>query len=843
MPPRGAPRKSAIPPRRPLLPVLDASSSASGVSSAPPTRRLQAPPASIPPKSVAPRNCSPVYWQARQSTLLFAGPLGEVVGEVEEGTVILEHHRYEDPFSGWWMSTHATENGELVWVSYNDSQCFPLREQPSDGAWQRVYDPRATPEAKWPAAHRPSTIEIQSNQPNYHPLQQVSVNVLKTFLDNYVAGTSEIQLIDYFWRSVHPLTPTAEELAEHWNCRYQSLVERAWFHMHGVSSEAATDAAVLLETCLQDFRSYVEELAVIVVEDTLLPAAERHLTSHPKHMNVFYHGNVCVIICCDSADGVYGGHHNAQKVATNIFHSYQYAALEAPKHFLCVPLMSMVDFQGQKLLVFAIPPINDTNCLYSQLRHSQKFVSTAEFVTQTLGSLGANLHLKPHKLNDASSVFEGTESTLPVEVEVYAGHDRRLYLLGLSRAIPCCPVLNKPLPSFQAAIPLPSDTITTSVPVLEEQMPIMDHHSRENLRRLLMYRFRPELVARCPDPINVDVGIGDVASPEDISCLCEMMDSIKDELITQVAGMLGFLMPVDCPLPPTVTCSICKHSVDNELRFVVCRSKQRCCRICPNCYTRRLSEGMTVVQNQADLPLKARKQLRDVVCFDDAVQCDSSAREATALELEPSLTVLMHANGLNMRYLSFVFYRIPRQSRFAMEHYCAVEMVARAAAVILQLRLRGAATAEDARLTVHRFLKEFLSTGAEAHRFWTKELGPQIERSFNGVNSRFDTSALSIELLLNRLQALTGVYLTDESFHSLVRLNTCEEHFIEVSRILPRVKVYAPLWLEVFTLEAARKYLDSMIERVLLFWIGTKLPEPDERVQPHYLCPHAPALT
>ncbi|CCW62805.1 unnamed protein product [Phytomonas sp. EM1] len=828
--------------------------------------------------TASPRSRAPIFWKASRPTYLYAGPLGEIVGEVEEGTVILETDRYLDPFNSWWLSTPTIEDGSLAWVSLNHPSSEPQLSPPeTTSTWQRVKDDRPASDESSPGM-RP---HLPVQDPPLAGEEMKGVGVYLAELRRWAAGKvdgvpSDVELIDYYWDVLAMFS--TDDVVRHWNFRYQEAIEALLYEPlrkkcdgRGIPSDDLDElwgpARDRLERLLSEFHVAVEGVAVEFIRDIERPQESRCLRRHPVHINVFYYEDLCIRVCTDTPQSSYGGESNAHKAAKNAFQSYEYLSLGAASSLclLSIPLYALAEFEGYKLLVCAIPPLSSTNCVYAALRGGS-CVEKVELLDTLLKRLAMSLNLSPHVVQesarhgDASAIstsvspsscsISTSEVTLPVDIELYTGKDRRLYLLNGSRVLPC---------SFPVSLSLLRESTSCSAHSKEPQ----PGNALSILWHVAAQRVRAELLLRWPQPVNPDWFVEGACTAQDVERLRELSDFVQTDGISTVAGMLGLMLPVELPLLPVQECRLCGRCLENELRLVVCRHENRCCYICTHCYTVRMLAGLDSLSNwkESNACLSGRGKyehhnlcmITDHVNFSDAVRCGGVARSADALELVPSIAALTHANGLNLRYLGFVYNRLPQASRPVMGPYLEVEMVSRAAAKLLACRLSRALTPECARAVVEEFLTELLSpSGRAAERFWSEELGPQIGRSFPGIASPFSTATLSVELLLERLCELSGLDLSNESFRSFSRLdsaelgvsaksyevlsNTSAKPFIEIKAILPRVKVYRmPLQISLANRERADAAISSVFERLLVFWIGYAPKDSDERLQPNYL--------
>lgn len=857
-------------------------------------------------RPTAPPGSAPTYWQAVEDTHIFAGPLGELVGEVDAGSVVREMTRLQDEFGGWWIGTRASADGHggadsvanapspepsspslkltralpgLVWISYNDSQIRPLEalaEAPP--TWAQVFIQEDSPPARGAAPTRALSAALLTTRGRTPPspspsspvgnMRKASVNsaesdpsrlqeekpipaldmqraladarkqatleALGDFHHGRIPGMpADIDLIHHYWASrTEDRAPTGD-----WNQRYQELVEDALFHTSGVDLESLRRASHRLHKLLEEFATTCQRIAVAVVEMLLggslkrLPSDQnRPLVPHPDHSTtVFYSDGLLVRLCCDTADGYFGGEGNAQKFALRRFQGLRLLSTVAPRCLLSYPLAGLADFEGHRVLVRSIPPIPPGVApAYSPLRWLQGNQAAANLapaeipvlIKRLLRDAASTLNCAPLELTGSANP---PLSGLPVEAEVFVGRDRRLYLFNSERLrLPFC--APAPLePENAAGVALS--------PVVQ----------------LTLSCLRPELLLAFPEPVNVNTGIAGCTASDDVLRVWALRDHLKSDAITSCAASLGMMAPVRIPMP-AVDCTTCKqHISPEELRFVVCRSPQRCCRICVQCYTRFVAPATGEEQETSEQTDAAAVLREAVTCW----QSNDGARLLRGLLMEPGVTDLVHANGLSMRHLAYVYHRLPTASRPFVGHYLEVEMIARAAASLLRTTLRGAAAADDAKRTIESFFIALMqSSGPQSERLWSKDLGPLVEKMFHGIAEPFSTSDVCKELLAERIQELTGVVFTRGSLASLDRETSGSgsptkivgRAFLLLQAVNPRVKTVLPPAVHLEDARAAEaratrdvERLTESLEGVLLFWIGYSPDGVLESLQPKYL--------
>lgn len=808
-----------------------------------PSHPLPPPPASAGAAST--RSRSPVYWLAMTPAAMYTGPLGEVSGTAEPGTVVLEEHRYADPFECWWISTR-TEEGEPTWFCYGDN----ADAEHGEPSWRRVYDHRAAPETASSKKRDDDLIQCFSRSRRLPTSDPKTASSMLAALKCYSLGSDDhglprdVYLYSHFLD--HLASPTAPET---WNQRYQSLLEAAMFFPNGVNEDSLRSAQDALAVCLDEFQLRAEELVTICVEDLVKPATQQRLRRHPVHKCVFYSDDAIVLrLHQDTSEGFFQGDSRAAKVASKGFQSYKLVAFEAPRHFLSVPLMALVTFGGYTFTVSTIPPIHsdDGGLLYSPLAGGGGGADVPAAAMQFMASLGDALNLKVHKGP------ENATSSLPCDAQLYCGRDRRLYVLSSNRFLPPVYPLSTEGKLREGAAAASAASEESGAATKQGNSHSAAALSSFALVESLLTRIRPELLLRIDKSrgaLNPDVAISSCAMTDDEMTSGELSEYIRDELITSVAETIGLHAPVTGLPLAKEACTLCGNTLDeDEVRFGVCRNRPACCCwICTHCYTQRLCEAATTQKETHDEDNDRRSaaslyaDMFAAADFSDAVRCGCGARPPNGLVLSPSITTLFHRYGLNMRYLPFVLNRLPRPSAAFVKHYLEIEIVARATAHVLREKLQKAPSATDALKELEKFLVLFLQTGgADTVRFWAKTIGPEIQRTFKAVHTPFDLRACSRELLASRLCELVGVELTPESLASLSlplpSTPSSSQSFVQIAAITPQTRMIQPFQCRsVQAAEEQTRRLREKLEQLLLFWIGYAPKHVDNALQPLYL--------
>jgi hypothetical protein len=844
-----------------------------------------------------------VFWGAKEDAPLYAGPLGEVVGTVPRGSVLLETSRYHDPFGGWWISTRCSD-GSLGWIEYGEESRVTAAAVASVDAlsaavsavlWQRVYDTRATPAS--PATNTPAAAAGRGSG-----LPGATLDETAVLPHVEVAAISELEsqhflfqdasLFEYFWDCVF-----VAGKQRNWNAEYQRVLEmyrmapQLALASNDSDSAAAAASRERMVELVNDFREAVEAAVVKVCAEAVVPLAQRHVCSLPEHPNeVFYVDGILIKRCVDSANGVLGGDELACKVGNAAYRNAEIVALEAPSHFLYTPLQARCTFAGYAFLCSTIPPYGRRNLIcVSPYPFKAATERTKSTPSATSGAANTDSHLRgaaqasppvlvQDLLRSLGEALRFQDGEVPWEWRVYAGRDRRLYLAQTTRLLP--PVLplapdigsNREHSSASSRV---TDTAASVVVAAQE-----NDRKDTDLRlypRLLRSRVRPEIFYNWPTQWRVNEWCTSESDGAQRRTTLAASPSkavgqwIKGDGITQVAGVLGFHLPLSAPPMPTGRCNACGNTIDsNEVRFVACTSPLQCCHVCVQCYTRLLAGSDGAVDSHPDERLSR-------ICA-DAVKCGAGCRKAACCIMEPSVTTIMHAQGLNMRYLPFVLHRLPVATRPVVEQFLYVELVARAAKYVLQQELRRTTTGQEARNACETVLSALLQpAGTASERFWRTRLGPALQAHFDGICEPFQLSVHALRAVAERVQTLTGIRLSDLSLESLEALSMSDHHiaatseggetvikgktrtsdtrgssdvedaaaaraFVEVVAIVPRTWVFPVTPLHVPSAgEAATKKegsappLRRRLEAMLLFWIGHTPDNADDLQQPFYL--------
>ncbi|CAD2216280.1 Clustered mitochondria/Translation initiation factor eIF3 subunit 135, putative [Angomonas deanei] len=560
--------------------------------------------------------------------------------------------------------------------------------------------------------------------------------------------------------------------------------------------------------------------------------SDRKIRQHPSIPGYFYETNgILVQLCIDSGSGVFGGETRAEKVALNYFKSHQMFSVEGPKHLLYVPLMTQLRYNGYVFLATAIPPVSSPACVYAA-PSAEKPIDVPDVVAHALTEMGNVFNLEEHVVEVNG---ERWKTKLPLDLRVYVGTDRRMYLVNTGRLLP--PQL--PL----KAEPVKSRKNSSATTVTHSQF----------LTESLIHRVRPELLLGSKVSLNPDVAVDKCHSTEDVSHSLDIAEYVRGDGCTSIAGQVGLQFPVDAPLLPILNCLLCEKEMDNEFRFVCCQNPDGCCSICAECYTKRMYETLVQETNKKQESNKGKEDTgrsgegedtegegqtfispdssTPQADFSDVARCGNPKKSPT---LFPSLSQIFHINGINLSNLPYVYYRLPPASKFAVKHFLEVEIIARASRQLLHSKLRGSTTPDQVASTIENFFVPLLQERTpNAFKFWSKELGPEITKMYPAIAEPFDTSAIPLDLLVNRVQEVTGVYLTKASIASFVE--PLDKRFVQIERVVPRCKTVRFPVLEGSETESEKLEVGNTLEKMLLFWIGYAPEGSVEALQPFYL--------
>lgn len=692
------------------------------------------------------------YWRAVCDTNVFHAPFGRPVGDVEEGTVVEEGMRVVDCFDDMWIAVQA-DDGEVMWIRRYAAGALT---DAKDAEWEPVVEgPTSAAAPSTPPA--PGTLEL-----DIAPLS-IEDNVMDHALS---LVTPEASLLEHYWTNIEPHQRTT---AKDWNHHFQDAVEDILYKSTG----ADHDSRAHLSSLVSSFADVVEDACATIVREMFIKSSERTIQRHPSALDTYYHNGIMLRLCVDTSGGVYGGDRNAIKVANQLNKTIQQLLSVSPLYMISVPLAVVMTTSGYRITATTIPPVRGDRLLLGDYQGKQgRCHGTQQFPVKAMSTLGRRLGLKLHTYRDGSQGF------FPVDAQLFAGLDHRLYLLNTGRIFP------------PAA---PSSRCTSYHPLTSP----------------LFQRLRPEIVERCGRALNPDAFYPGCAIPDDNEEIATISQWLRDEGIPTVAAVIGMHEPVEHPEQEDTTCCSCNRDISNELRFVVCRQQGGCegCCICTQCNLDLLQ--LDVLENKSE-EAQAKYEKIPLKC-----SASSSRRGLHGLVLQPSVTTIFHANCVNMRYLPFVYHRLPESAALCTSKYLEIEMIARSAKHLLWQKLRTTQGTDEVRDVCGKFFVGLLQPAGEmAEAFWSKELGPMIQNQFD-IYAPFNTTNMDIDLVYTRVSELTGVELTDASIASF----STDQPFVQVHRIHPVMKtLHIPQLVE--TVGQHESALRGTLEELLLFWIG-----------------------
>lgn len=503
---------------------------------------------------------------------------------------------------------------------------------------------------------------------------------------------------------------------------------------------------------------------------------------------------------------------------------------------------------------------------------------TVRVCTNEEGISSPNEELRSGTVEERKKDKHTWRTTMPVSTEIYAGEDERLYIFYASLSPPIPPLKgpkmdgyslpksnNNGTPVRKASPFFREENGNLLVSGLPEGPPVPlsngapsllsrrgSFSSEDNLMFLpsqqLFPRARPEILRTLPQPINPDVCIQGCYNSEDEQQLLSISEYLRGNAISAAADIIGFHRALDGMVlhPAVAYCTLCGGEMTLEMRFIVCYHPEKCCRICSHCYCKRMSKAFNGAGGS--LAHSGEEALTRVL-FKDAVKCGYRSRKGVALLLEPTLSEILHSQGLNLSYLPFVRNRLPMASQPLMEHFLLAEMCARVGTKLLDSVLEATADRQEMHQCASTFLSSFLSShGSVAETLWSKEVGPAMIKKYAALGGPVSLAYLSPELLAERIQDRSGVVLTTESFSSLrgasrkkIQGRRAESEFsssrspsassvssssvppssfIEVEGILPRTRSFLTPHVTIEEFSGLERKLSASIEQLLLFWIS-----------------------
>lgn len=686
------------------------------------------------------------FWQALVDAEVFTAPMGSAVDVVAEGTVVKEVARFVDPFNERWLAT-VGEDGHHVWLRELEELSLSEDEAERDEEWV------------------PAVVEGQADG----GVPPVSSKQIRTRLPE-LAPICESSLFEFFWSSVFDAAAHRD-----WNSEYQRACEFVLFGTPD-GEVSVDDARSLLQRVIEEFSSDVETGVTSIVSEMFESSTRsKEVAKHPSVSGVYYFNGIMFQIAIDGS-GQLGGDEGAMKVSSHIFKNIQTLSHIAPRYFFALPMALSMTFGGYRVLATSIPPIGACS--------SAIVTPEGSFVAGLLTEFSTKLNLKPFMLDG--------NITLSPSFRIVAGHDCRMYLLGVSDVMP--PIA-------------PPSMRTTYNPQITSRF----------------WRLRSEAIEQSQEPLSAFAYFGKHSNDDDEAGVLKTTHWVRCVGLQTCAAVLGLMERCSIDGLEEIECSGCGKTVQDELRFGVCAAG--CCHICAQCNIN--AYECIVVKGDA----KGCSAL-----LKSYVKCGARSLNIRSLRLTPDVGTILHHHGVNLRLLHAVYSLLPRSARGIMGHYLEVEMVARAAKCVLHRKLRRQTTSlpEIGAISAKFFMNLMQPSGEAAEAFWSQELGPAIQELFD-VFVPFDTEALDIVRVCTRVSELTGVVLTDESIESFALLQTRESDgsqqkssgasgetnraFIQISSINPTMKDFR---IPTFCGEVGerRAFLNDRLAPLLLLWAG-----------------------
>jgi hypothetical protein len=732
------------------------------------------------------------------------------VGDAPEGTIVRELHAFVDVFDALWVACEA-DDGEVwirvhapaplgtaltpVWeqaVPLPAAQEAPVRTtatgSPVAGAAEQA-EASATPALPEPV-HR---YDIRPMDPRLFPLRH-SLGQLTTdaaLIQQYMAdATTQQQHSRNQPPAAAAALASAANAARDWNTEFQRLLETLLYDK--ATPLDPTRGAV--HQFFTDFAQEVSSTIETIVEEIATPQSERTVRafignggaatggSAAASRGVYFHNGVMYRLNLDTAGGALGGDVNAGKVASQMLRAVGYFATAGPRHLLHHPLVLVASHRGFSVTAQTIPPID--TLVAGSTDGGRTFRQPTGLVGELIAECFEELGCKEHALLDAGAAGAATsrrpqsaaedaasmvKTFMPSDAAVYLGRDRRLYAMNLGRLLP-------------------------------PTAPPASYHGYTAATSGLSWRMRPEALDAVDVPLSSDAFVPGAASEVDNAEVIIATQHLRDNLIPTVAAVLGFHEPTVAPTEKLDACAGCREPQDGNLIFTICAGG--CCKICPQCYLKVMKKGYWEDNEKDAVALAA-----------GWVTCGTALRHLRSFLMTPDVTTVLHAHGVNLRYLNAVYQRIARTAAPCTGHLLEVEMIARAAKHLLRAKLRAAVGWDAVQEASAEFLVGLLQpSGAQAERFWGSQLGPAVQRQFD-VATPFDTEALDSELVYSRLAELTGVHLTAESLASL----KSDRPFVQLQPPRPVIKsVRLPHLVDEPGAQAA--WLEERLERLRTYW-------------------------
>ena len=655
-----------------------------------------------------------------------------------------------------------------------------------------------------------------------------------------------------------------------WNSEYQRLLESLLFSnkpgllqklqnpahkdcsdisSRSMNAEKESDKAVVMTSFLSEF---VDECAAVIgtiVREMVVPSGKRtvktleqlvHAASangstaaysfYATHFNgeanvlgksaLYFHNGIYYRLFVDTTGTFGNDDQKAMKFAGQCLRSVQYLNTVGAASLLNTPLTALLTFQGFRLLVMTIPPVNPADVVLRggiafdiQTHNQNKNAMTSDtdndniFLSRIMSTIGKRLNL-PRLQKAVPDDPRSFYPILPDDFGVYAGKDGRLYAFDVGRLLPpaLLPV-SKGAQHFSAASSATS-TSTITPPRSSRAASILKHvassvTSTASMQQqqcadsdCLFARIRPEIASNLLKPVEGDAftvpcrplldGVDDVArlQQRDVEA-ARVTQWIQHHGVPELAAVLGFLVETKAPTI-VFTCIGCDRTETEHIAFRACKKQPDGadgtsvsvpeCFLCPQCYV----DLSKIGHWQGDME-NAIRQLQEWVAA--ASPNATAVQSFSALEMTPDVTTLCHAHGINLRFMGYLHSAIPRSAKPCTAHFLEIEMIARSAKRLLMKELHFMPSDEQRRECAARFYSMLLGSCAAgegdtdeqspAEIFWSTQLGPEIQRYYD-VLQPFETDRLDKSVIARRVGELTGIELSASSIESYC-FNSCGE--------------------------------------------------------------------
>mmetsp|Transcript_5907 Transcript_5907/g.7764 ORF Transcript_5907/g.7764 Transcript_5907/m.7764 type:complete len:1006 (-) Transcript_5907:86-3103(-) len=229
-----------------------------------------------------------------------------------------------------------------------------------------------------------------------------------------------------------------------WNRRFQAINSSLLSLMSSGSVGDVDDANfqrlqlmnMELINLIQDFISTCKIYGRIIISERFIDTSRK--TIRPSIMGGVAGGekyivnNVLFKFAVDTNNMFKGDDYAAAKVAGHELKGLMaYSNLKLPN--LCLPLMSLLDFNGFRLIAMSLIPVNKTTLRYGTA-DAGKTIFCEEPLVGVMQDCGERLNLQPHYVK----CVDGEDRLLysAADIEGHFGTDNRMYLLDFSRTFP-----------------------------------------------------------------------------------------------------------------------------------------------------------------------------------------------------------------------------------------------------------------------------------------------------------------------------------------------------------------------------------------------------------------------